>query len=121
MTAFDPNSTMISKVNKQMARPIVPWTIIITLVGSIVTGSTYISDIRASVSQATALDAANHMAAMEAVGHEADMRMLTSNNVSENVDEVKEDLKEMNARMLEESKETQRLLRELIQRQTSTQ
>ena len=121
MTAFDPSSTIITRVNKQMGKPIVPWAIIITLVGSIISGATYIGELRAGINQATAKDAANHLAAMEAVGHEEDMRMLTSNNVSENVDEVKEDLKEMNKRMLEESKETQRLLRELIQRQSATQ
>ena len=114
---FNPNDTMISRVNKQIHSPLIQLSMIGTIIGATITGSFFISDIKASVQQARAMDAANHMAAMEAIEHEKDMRMITSNNVNENVDEVKEDVKALAEQQKEDARETQRLLRELIQKQ----
>lgn len=121
---FDPSATMISRVNKQIHSPIIQLSMLGAIITGTITGSFFISDIKASVllvqasvTQVEAKDAANHLTAMESIQHEEDMRMITSNNVNENVDEVKEDVKEMKAQMVEDNKETQRLLRQLIQQQ----
>ena len=122
--AFDPNTTVISRVNKQIHSPVIQIAMLGSIITATITGSFFISDIKASVllvsadvSQARALDAANHLTAMEAIEHEKDMRTIVGNNVNENVDEVKEEVKDMKAQMAEDAKETQRLLRQLIQTQ----
>jgi hypothetical protein len=119
--SFDPSATMISRVNKRMHTPIMQLSMLGAIVTTTITGSFFISDIKASVilvnasvQQARALDAANHLTAMESIQHEKDMRTIAGNNVNENVDEVKAEMKELKQQMKEDSNETQRLLRELI-------
>ena len=120
---FDPDSTLISKVNAQVDKPIVTWSTIGSVLGMAIAGFIFITEIQGNVRDNTALivqgkakDAANHYVAMEAIDHETEMRTITARNVSDQVEEIKENLKDLADQVNDDSKETQRLLRELIQK-----
>lgn len=121
---YDPDMTLIHREDKRkvpysnnrMMNPFITWALIASVVVATGTGSFFISRLEAGISLGSAQDLARHLTAMEAINHEKDMREISSNHVAENVDEVKEEVKALKEQMERDNRETQRLLRELLQR-----
>ena len=101
---YNPDMTMVDRkhvdrrstpyTNSKMANPIVTWSLIASVVIATGTGTFFISRLEAGIEQTQAKDAANHLAAMEAIQHEQDMRTIVAGNVNENMDEIADDVKE---------------------------
>ena len=103
--------------NNKMMHPVVTWAMIFSIVTLTISGTLHYSALKAGIKANKDKDASNHLIVIESVKHENNMRILATNNINENVSELKQDVKALTKQTNKEANETQRLLRELIQKQ----
>lgn len=118
MTAeFDPNQTLIQKANEKMTNPAVTWVMLAAIISATGTGTFFISGLEASIGAAVLNGEAMHAKAMAAIDHEATVRVITMTQSDKNVDEIKTDIEALEKEVRDGNKETQELLRKLLQQQ----
>lgn len=95
--------------SSRMHHPMITWTVIAWLAAATAGGAMSYGKLESAVY-------ANHDEAMSAIEHEKELRVVAATNINENVDEVKEDVRDLQNTVEQDAKETQRLLRQLLQK-----
>ena len=101
--------------SSRMHNPVIQWGVIIAILGITGTGYTAFGQVKTDLSNVRISSEAFHTQAMVAIEHEKDLRIVTGDNINENVGEVREDVKRLTRQLKQDSDEIQRLLRQLLQ------
>ena len=127
MANYDPDMTLVERKDKRrvpysnnkVAQPMIQWSVIFTLVMTIVTGTTFAIRLEGGQNRNADAIKSTHETAMTAIGNERALRIVTASNTTEDVAEIKQDIREVKDEVKESALETQRLLRELLQKQNN--
>ncbi len=125
---YDPDLTLVSKAEKRknnwssskMMNPWITWGMLISIASTAAYAGIKYSNLEAGIVSVETASLARHAIAMRAVSVERDMRIIVSSNNSDDMAEVKEDLKDLRKEVKEGDEKTQDLLRELLRNQNQS-